>query len=281
MVYPTPATIFMERSVYVFAFVTGHEILVPGGTVVENSAQSRRLRADRSVQPYVPHAVHGHLHSALENNSDLLDSIDVEYSAGAAWMIRSSKITRWQRSAQVSGHTQAPFDTMHSDTVTQRMLRFLGTEKDSLDGCFSGSKRVAVLLSPIHQSKVDGEAPGAASLTQPSTMREYTPTAQQLSEKTAATRLFTPHPFSCQLSCNHPLVPLESLILSVSLITTKVTLSISGIHQLAFIMSTQRWLFQPALALAAAIAFAFPIEQTGNDFTFRFEWLKGRRGGVD
>lgn len=70
------------------------------------------------------------------------------------------------------------------------------------------------------------------------------------------------------------LYAVEILILSLYLVTIKLTLSVSGIRQLAFVLSSQGWLIQPKLIMVTVIVFAFPVAHADSDFTFRFAWLK-------
>lgn len=70
---------------------------------------------------------------------------------------------------------------------------------------------------------------------------------------------------------------LEILTLVAYLITMKVTLGVSGVKQLAFVVATQRRLLQPNVVTAPVVVFAMAVVHDGNDFTFQFEWLKHRK----
>uniref|UniRef100_K3WR19 Uncharacterized protein n=1 Tax=Globisporangium ultimum (strain ATCC 200006 / CBS 805.95 / DAOM BR144) TaxID=431595 RepID=K3WR19_GLOUD len=67
------------------------------------------------------------------------------------------------------------------------------------------------------------------------------------------------------------LCAVELVILTLSLITINTTLSVSGIRQLAFVLSPQRRLLQVKPVIIAAIVFSLPLAHGGNDFTFRLQ----------
>lgn len=61
---------------------------------------------------------------------------------------------------------------------------------------------------------------------------------------------------------------LEILTLLADLTTMRMTLGVSGVMQLAFLVSAQRWLVQSIVVMMSVIALAMAVVHAGIDFTF-------------
>lgn len=70
---------------------------------------------------------------------------------------------------------------------------------------------------------------------------------------------------------------IEVLILGAYLVTIQKVFGVAGIKQLAFALSSQRRTVQAKLIMWGVIIFSFPLAHSGNDVTFRFEWICNSR----
>ncbi|KAF1325955.1 hypothetical protein FI667_g8776, partial [Globisporangium splendens] len=133
---------------------------------------------------------------------------------------------------------------MHSGTVAHRVLRLL-EQKKALSMIVSRDR--SVLLSSYHRYTSPKWMAKHQELLHKRSLQQCASTRRQLNNSSRKQQ------------------PLGALLHILSPTSSRATTS---------------W-FHPALALAAAIVFAIRVEQAGNDFTFRFEWLKDRRGSID
>lgn len=72
------------------------------------------------------------------------------------------------------------------------------------------------------------------------------------------------------------LYAVEIALMVAYFVVIRWTLGIPSIRQLAFVLSSQRWLVQAKFVMVTIMIFSFPLLHSGNDVTFEFAWLKGR-----
>ncbi|DAZ95298.1 TPA: hypothetical protein N0F65_006551 [Lagenidium giganteum] len=73
-------------------------------------------------------------------------------------------------------------------------------------------------------------------------------------------------------------VAVEFIALLTHLYLMRRRWGVSGLSQLAFVLSTQVPIVQSMLCAYTVAVFSFPLEQAGNDFSFRFEWIHHPNG---
>lgn len=73
------------------------------------------------------------------------------------------------------------------------------------------------------------------------------------------------------------LYAVELALMVAYFVVIRWALGVPSIRQLAFVLSSQRWLVQAKFVMVTITIFSFSLLHSGHDVTFEFEWLKGRR----
>lgn len=90
----------------------------------------------------------------------------------------------------------------------------------------------------------------------------------------AMMRVTSEREMTATLRLIYVLYSVEVLILIIYFVVIRWTLGVPSIRQLAFVLSSQRWLVQAKLVMVTITIFSFPLAHSGNDVTFQFEWLR-------